>query len=136
MEYDLPVAGHCWSCSACIDACPTEALIKPYQIDGSKCISYLTVELNDSIPSEFQGEMDNWAFGCDVCQTVCPWNRFATPRDEPAFKPQSDLLSLSKKEWVEMTDSVYNAVFKNSAVKKTKFEGLKRNIKFLSLEGH
>jgi epoxyqueuosine reductase len=134
LEYDLPVADHCGSCTACIDACPTEALIKPYQIDGSKCISYLTIELKESIPSEFQGKMDNWAFGCDVCQTVCPWNRFSTPNDESAFKPQSDLLSLSKKEWEEMTESVFNTVFKNSAVKRTKFNGLKRNIKFLSLE--
>ena len=134
LEYDLPVADHCGSCTACIDACPTEALIKPYQIDGSKCISYLTIELKESIPSEFKGKMDNWAFGCDVCQTVCPWNRFSTPNDESAFKPQSDLLSLSKKEWEEMTESVFNTVFKNSAVKRTKFNGLKRNIKFLSLE--
>ena len=134
LEYDLPVADHCGSCTACIDACPTEALIKPYQIDGSKCISYLTIELKESIPSEFKGKMDNWAFGCDVCQTVCPWNRFSTPNDESAFKPKSDLLSLSKKEWEEMTESVFNTVFKNSAVKRTKFNGLKRNIKFLSLE--
>tara|TARA_Y100000385_G_scaffold48844_1_gene45322 strand:- start:125 stop:1069 length:945 start_codon:yes stop_codon:yes gene_type:complete len=134
LEYDLPVADHCGSCTACIDACPTEALINPYQIDGSKCISYLTIELKENIPSEFQGKMDNWAFGCDVCQTVCPWNRFSTPNDESAFKPQSDLLSLSKKEWEEMTESVFNTVFKNSAVKRTKFNGLKRNIKFLSLE--
>ena len=134
LEYDLPVADHCGSCTACIDACPTEALIKPYQIDGSKCISYLTIELKESIPSEFKGKMDNWAFGCDVCQTVCPWNRFSTPNNESAFKPQSDLLSLSKKEWEEMTESVFNTVFKNSAVKRTKFNGLKRNIKFLSLE--
>lgn len=134
LEYDLPVADHCGSCTACIDACPTEALIKPYQIDGSKCISYLTIELKESIPSEFQGKMDNWAFGCDVCQTVCPWNRFSTPNGESAFKPQSDLLSLSKKEWEEMTESVFNTIFKNSAVKRTKFNGLKRNIKFLSSE--
>ncbi|MDG2108398.1 MAG: tRNA epoxyqueuosine(34) reductase QueG [Flavobacteriaceae bacterium] len=134
LEYYLPVADHCGSCTACIDACPTEALIKPYQIDGSKCISYLTIELKESIPSEFQGKMDNWAFGCDVCQTICPWNRFSTPNDESAFKPQSDLLSLSKKEWEEMTESVFNNIFKNSAVKRTKFNGLKRNIKFLSSE--
>ena len=133
LEYDLPVADHCGSCTACIDACPTEALIKPYQIDGSKCISYLTIELKESIPSEFQGKMDNWAFGCDVCQTVCPWNRFSTPNYDPALKTKSDLLSLSKKDWEEMTESVFNSVFKNSAVKRTKFNGLKRNIKFISL---
>ena len=134
LEYDLPVADHCGSCTACIDACPTEALIKPYQIDGSKCISYLTIELKESIPSEFQGKMDNWAFGCDVCQTVCPWNRFSTPNHDPALKIKSDLLSLSKKDWKEMTESVFNTVFKNSAVKRTKFNGLKRNIKFISLK--
>ncbi len=134
LDYDAPVTDHCGSCTACIDACPTEALIQPYQIDGSKCISYLTIELKDSIPSEFQGKMDNWAFGCDVCQTVCPWNRFATHHNEAAFEPQSELLSLTKKEWEEMTDTVFNTVFKNTAVKRTKFEGLKRNIKFLSQE--
>lgn len=134
LEYDLPVADHCGSCTACIDACPTEALILPYQIDGSKCISYLTIELKDSIPSEFKGKMENWAFGCDICQTVCPWNRFATPHQEPAFSPQSELLSLTKSEWEEMTSEVFNKVFKGSAVKRTKFEGLKRNVKFLSHE--
>lgn len=134
LEYDLPVADHCGSCTACIDACPTEALIQPYQIDGSKCISYLTIELKDSIPSEFKGKMENWAFGCDICQTVCPWNRFATPHQEPAFSPQSELLSLTKSEWEEMTSEVFNKVFKGSAVKRTKFEGLKRNVKFLSHE--
>lgn len=134
LEYDLPIADHCGSCTACIDACPTEALIQPYQIDGSKCISYLTIELKDSIPSEFKGKMENWAFGCDICQTVCPWNRFATPHQEPAFSPQSELLSLTKSEWEEMTSEVFNKVFKGSAVKRTKFEGLKRNVKFLSHE--
>jgi epoxyqueuosine reductase len=132
LDYDLPVADHCGSCTACIDACPTEALIQPYQIDGSKCISYLTIELKDNIPSEFQGKMDNWAFGCDICQTVCPWNRFATPHNEPAFNPHSELLQLSKNEWEEMTSEVFKKVFKDSAVQRTKFEGLKRNIKFLS----
>jgi len=134
LEYDLPIADHCGSCTACIDACPTEALIQPYQIDGSKCISYLTIELKDSIPSEFKGKMENWAFGCDICQTVCPWNRFATPHQEPAFSPQPELLSLTKSEWEEMTSEVFNKVFKGSAVKRTKFEGLKRNVKFLSHE--
>jgi epoxyqueuosine reductase len=132
LDYDLPVADHCGSCTACIDACPTEALIQPYQIDGSKCISYLTIELKDNIPSEFQGKMDNWAFGCDICQTVCPWNRFATPHNEPAFNPHSEFLQLSKNEWEEMTSEVFKKVFKDSAVQRTKFEGLKRNIKFLS----
>ena len=131
LDYDTPVTDHCGSCTACIDACPTDALLQPYQIDGSKCISYLTIELKENIPTEFKGQMDNWAFGCDICQTVCPWNRFATPHDEPAFEPQEELLNLTKSEWQEMTSVVFNKVFKNSAVKRTKFEGLKRNIKFL-----
>ena len=132
LDYDTPVTDHCGSCTACIDACPTDALLQPYQIDGSKCISYLTIELKENIPTEFKGQMDNWAFGCDICQTVCPWNRFATPHDEPAFEPQEELLNLTKSEWQEMTSVVFNKVFKNSAIKRTKFEGLKRNIKFLS----
>ena len=131
LEYDTPVTDHCGSCTACIDACPTEALIQPYQIDGSKCISYLTIELKEAIPNEFQGKMDNWAFGCDVCQTVCPWNRFATTHQESDFEPHPELLSLTKKEWEEMNEVVFNTVFRKSAVKRTKYEGLQRNIKFL-----
>ena len=132
LEHDLPATDHCGSCTACIDACPTDALLAPYQIDGSKCISYVTIELKNEIPTDFQGKMDNWAFGCDVCQTVCPWNRFATPHIEPAFNPPDELLSLSKNEWEEMTQEVFSVIFKNSAIKRTKYEGLKRNIKFLS----
>ena len=131
LEYDTPVTDHCGSCTACIDACPTEALIQPYQIDGSKCISYLTIELKEAIPNEFQGKMDNWAFGCDVCQTVCPWNRFATTHQESNFEPHPELLSLTKKEWEEMNEVVFNTVFRKSAVNRTKYEGLQRNIKFL-----
>ncbi len=131
LEYDTPVTDHCGSCTACIDACPTEALIQPYQIDGSKCISYLTIELKEAIPKEFQGKMDNWAFGCDVCQTVCPWNRFATTHQEPDFEPHPELLFLTKKEWKEMNEAVFNIVFRKSAVNRTKYEGLQRNIKFL-----
>ena len=131
LEYDLPATDHCGNCTACIDACPTEALIAPYQIDGSKCISYLTIELKDQIPSEFQGKMDQWAFGCDVCQTVCPWNRFSTTHEEPAFMPQESLLSMTKNDWQEMTEEVFDVLFKNSAVKRTKYKGLKRNLTFL-----
>ena len=132
LDYDSPTTDHCGSCTACIDACPTEALHQPYQIDGSKCISYLTIELKDNIPTEFKGKMDNWVFGCDVCQTVCPWNRFASPHNEPAFEAHEDLLGLTNREWQEMTSEVFTTLFKNSAVKRTQFEGLKRNIKFLS----
>jgi epoxyqueuosine reductase len=123
---------HCGDCTRCIDACPTEAIVSPYVVDGSKCISYLTIELKEQIPQEFKGKMDNWMFGCDVCQDVCPWNRFAIPHQEPAFKPHPDLLPLKKKDWEEITQEVFQSVFKNSAVKRTKFEGLTRNIKFLS----
>ncbi|MGB1971928.1 MAG: tRNA epoxyqueuosine(34) reductase QueG [Flavobacteriaceae bacterium] len=131
LEYDLPVADHCGSCTACIDACPTQALTAPYEIDGSKCISYATIELKEAIPSEFKGKMEGWAFGCDICQTVCPWNRFAKPHNEPAFQPQEDLLTLTAQQWKEMTDETFRRVFKNSAVKRAKYSGLVRNIKFL-----
>lgn len=131
LAYDLPVADHCGSCTACIDACPTEALIAPYQIDGSKCISYATIELKESIPSQFKNKMDGWAFGCDICQTVCPWNRFATPHQEPRFNPNKELLELTQNDWLELTEETFKRVFKKSAVKRTKFKGLKRNIDFL-----
>ena len=131
LEYDRPTTDHCGSCTKCIDACPTEALIAPYQIDGSKCISYLTIELKDQIPNEFKDKMDNWAFGCDICQTVCPWNRFANEHEEESFSPKEELLKMTKNEWSEITEEVFDKVFKNSAIKRTKFDGLKRNIKFL-----
>ncbi|WP_316766749.1 tRNA epoxyqueuosine(34) reductase QueG [Pedobacter frigiditerrae] len=132
LAYDTPfVADHCGSCTRCIDACPTDAIMAPYLVDGSKCISYLTIELKNEIPNEFKGKMENWMFGCDICQDVCPWNRFATPHTEPAFTPALELLNLNKTELIEMTDEVFKQVFKGSAVKRTKFSGLKRNIDFL-----
>lgn len=132
LEYDSPfVADHCGSCTRCIDACPTDAIVSPYTVDGSKCISYLTIELKNEIPAEFKGKMENWMFGCDICQDVCPWNRFATPHQEPAFTPSHELLNLNKADLVEMTDEVFKKVFKDSPVKRTKFAGLKRNIDFL-----
>jgi len=131
LEYDLPTTDHCGNCTACLDACPTDALIAPYQIDSSKCISYLTIELKDKIPSEFKGKMDQWAFGCDVCQTVCPWNRFSEPHEVSEFEPNEKIMSMSKKDWEELTEEVFNDLFKNSAIKRTNFSGLKRNIKFL-----
>lgn len=132
LEYDSPfVADHCGSCTRCIDACPTDAIIAPYLVDGSKCISYLTIELKNEIPTAFKNKMENWMFGCDICQDVCPWNRFATPHQEPAFKPADELLQFSKKDLIEMTDEVFKKVFDVSAVKRTKFNGLKRNINFL-----
>ncbi|GAA4279889.1 tRNA epoxyqueuosine(34) reductase QueG [Gaetbulibacter aestuarii] len=131
LHYDTPVTDHCGSCTACIDACPTEAIIEPYVVDGSKCISYLTIELKDNIPTSFKGKMDNWMFGCDVCQDVCPWNRFSKSHREPLFDPHPDLLKMTKKDWEEITEDTFKKVFKKSAVKRTKYSGLKRNIKFL-----
>jgi len=131
LEYDYPVTDHCGSCTACIDACPTQAIIQPYVVDGSKCISYFTIELKDNLPNEMKGKFDDWAFGCDVCQDVCPWNRFSKPHTEPLFNAHPDLLSMTKKDWDEITEDTFRVVFKNSAVKRTKYDGLKRNIDFL-----
>ena len=133
LETDIPIRDYCGSCTRCIDACPTEAIVKPYVVDGSKCISYLTIELKDEIiPKEFSGKMDNWMFGCDVCQQVCPWNRLAKPHQESLFDPPSDLLSLTKKEWEDLDEEMYKNLFKKTAIKRTKFKGLKRNITFLN----
>ncbi|MEM6394967.1 MAG: tRNA epoxyqueuosine(34) reductase QueG [Bacteroidota bacterium] len=132
METDGPIKDMCGSCTRCIDACPTEAIDENgYLVDGSKCISYLTIELKESIPNEFEGRMDNWAFGCDICQEVCPWNRRSKPHSESAFEPHEDLLDMSEREWHEMTEEVFRKVFQKSAVKRTKYGGLKRNLKFI-----
>jgi epoxyqueuosine reductase len=131
LEYDYATTDHCGTCTACIDACPTEAIVSPYVVDGSKCISYFTIELKENIPTEMKGKMDDWIFGCDVCQDVCPWNRFSKSHNEPLFNPNSGLLSFTKKDWEEITEETFKKVFTNSAVKRTKFEGLKRNVKFL-----
>jgi epoxyqueuosine reductase len=125
------LSDHCGNCTRCIDACPTEAIVAPYIVDGSKCISYLTIELKEQIPQEFKGKMDNWAFGCDVCQDVCPWNRFAIPHQEKTLKANPELLALKTSDWQEITDEIFQKVFKNSAVKRTKMSGLKRNLAFL-----
>ena len=133
LEQDIPINDYCGTCTKCIDACPTEAIVKPYVVDGSKCISYLTIELKDQIlPNEFKGKMDSWMFGCDICQDVCPWNRFASAHNEPQFNPHPDLLKLTKKEWNELSEETYQNLFRKSAVKRTKFSGLKRNISFLN----
>ncbi|SEN40751.1 epoxyqueuosine reductase [Flavobacterium sp. CF108] len=131
LEYDYAVTDHCGSCTACIDACPTQAILAPYIVDGSKCISYYTIELKENIPNDMQGKFDDWMFGCDTCQDVCPWNRFSKPHSEPLFNPNPDLISFSKKDWAEITEETFQKVFKNSPIKRTKFDGLKRNIKFL-----
>ena len=131
LEYDHAVTDHCGTCTACLDACPTKAIVEPYVVDGSKCISYFTIELKNELPNEFKGSFDDWMFGCDVCQDVCPWNRFSKPHREPLFNPNPELLSMTKKDWEEITDEVFKKVFQKSAVKRTKFEGLKRNINFI-----
>jgi len=131
LEYDTPVTDHCGSCTACIDACPTQAIVDPYVVDGSKCISYFTIELKDDLPNSFQGKFDDWMFGCDVCQDVCPWNKFSKSHNEPLFNPNDRLLNYDKKDWQEITKEVFQEIFRKSAVKRTKFEGLKRNIKFI-----
>ena len=131
LEYDSPTTDHCGSCTACLDACPTEAIVAPYVVDGSKCISYFTIELKDNLPQEMKGKFNDWMFGCDVCQDVCPWNRFSKPHNEPLFEANSDILNFSKSDWEEITVDVFQKVFKNSAVKRTKYEGLLRNINFL-----
>lgn len=131
IEPDKPVLDHCGTCTACIDACPTQAIVAPYQIDGSKCISYFTIELKDSIPTEMKGKMDDWMFGCDVCQDVCPWNRFSIQHNEERFSPHPDLLDMTKDDWNEMNELTFSKIFKKSAVKRTKFSGLKRNLDFL-----
>lgn len=132
LVYDNPIKDYCGTCTRCIDACPTNA-ISPngYWMDGSKCISYLTIELREAIPLEFEGKMDNWMFGCDICQEVCPWNRFSKPHNEPAFSPLPELIQMSSVDWYELTLEGFNRLFKSSPVKRTKYEGLKRNITFL-----
>ncbi len=134
LEYDLPVTDHCGSCRACIDACPTQAIVSDRIVDGSKCISYATIELKNEIPDYFNGKMDDWMFGCDVCQDVCPWNRFSAPTLQEKFAPNFQKLNFRKNEWKELTQELFSEIFKKSAVKRTKFSGLMRNISFLPKE--
>jgi epoxyqueuosine reductase len=131
LEYDFAITDHCGTCTACIDACPTEAIVAPYVVDGSKCISYFTIELKENIPDDMKGKFDDWAFGCDICQDVCPWNKFSKSHNEPLFSPNPNLLTMSKKEWTEITEETFRAVFKNSPLKRAKYAGIKRNIDFL-----
>lgn len=131
---DLPLAkDYCGTCTACIDSCPTDAIIQPEVIDASKCISYLTIELKEAIPDEFSGKMENWVFGCDICQDVCPWNRFSKPHENQDFRPSDELAKFSNTEWVEMTEETFKRVFGKSAVKRAKISGIKRNIEFLKI---
>lgn len=129
--YDGPIKDYCGTCTKCIDACPTDAIYEPYKVDGSKCISYLTIELKDQIPEEFSTKMEDWMFGCDICQDVCPWNRFSKSHNVIDFNPNSKLLEMSRKDWYDMTEELFKEVFRKSAVKRTKFTGLQRNLKFI-----
>jgi len=131
LEYDGPIKDYCGRCTRCIDACPTQAIVDNKVVDGSKCISNFTIELKNEIPKSMAGQFDNWMFGCDICQTVCPWNRFAKKHQEPAFEPHPNLLAMTKNEWQDLSKEVFNEIFRKSPVKRTKFEGLKRNITFL-----
>jgi epoxyqueuosine reductase len=131
LEPDGPIKDYCGTCTKCIDACPTDAITEPYVVDGSKCISYFTIELKDNLPSDYKGKFENWAFGCDICQDVCPWNRFSYPTKENRFIPSEQLKGMTKSDWEEITQEVFSELFKKSAIKRTKFEGLKRNIEFL-----
>lgn len=132
LDYDGPIKDYCGTCRRCIDACPTDAISpEGYILDGSKCISYFTIELREAIPEEYRGKFENWMFGCDICQEVCPWNRFSRPHSEPEFEPHPDMLKMDRRDWEEITEEVFREVFRKSAVKRTKYEGMKRNIAFL-----
>lgn len=132
LETDHPIGDYCGRCTRCIDACPTDAIApEGYWMDARRCISYLTIELREEIPSEFKGKLENWMFGCDICQTVCPWNRFAQRHKEPEFEPHPDLLTMTKNDWEEITAEVFQKVFKKSAVQRIKYKGLMHNLHFL-----
>ena len=130
LEYDVEVTDHCGSCTACLDACPTDALYEPYKIDASKCISYFTIELKDQFPNELKKDFNDWIFGCDICQDVCPWNKFSIPNKEPLLNPKNEINQYSKKDWLELTDEVFKVAFKETPLERTKFKGLKRNIQY------
>jgi epoxyqueuosine reductase len=127
---DGPIKDYCGTCKRCIEACPTDS-ITPYEVDGSKCISYFTIELKDAIPEEMSGKFQNWAFGCDICQDVCPWNKFSSPHKEERFLLNDSFANMNNEQWLSLEADVFQELFKRSAVKRTKFEGLKRNIEFL-----
>lgn len=133
LEYDAPFAGdYCGTCRRCIDACPTEAILPNKVVDGSRCISYFTIELKEMlIPDEVKGKFDNWAFGCDTCQDVCPWNRFSKPTEEIAFSPVPAILNFRTSDWEELTEQGFKEIFRHSPVKRAKYAGLRRNLRFL-----
>ena len=131
LNADGPIEDYCGTCTRCIDACPTEAIIQPYVVDGSKCISYFTIELKEEIPSEYKGKMDDWIFGCDVCQDVCPWNRFSKNHREKQFLPSKKFTDMNVEEWHEITAEVFEHLFHDTPVMRTGYKGLKRNLDFI-----
>ena len=133
LEYDDPLAkDYCGSCTRCIDACPTGAILDDKVVNGSQCISYYTIELKDMlIPEAMKGKFDNWLFGCDVCQEVCPWNRFSSPTHETAFSPIPEILNFSTQDWEELTEENFKKIFRHSPIRRTKFSGIKRNLRFI-----
>ena len=131
LDYDKEIKDYCGTCTRCIDACPTSAIVAPYIVDGSKCISYFTIELKENIPIEMKGKFDDWVFGCDICQEVCPWNSFSKPNNENYFSANKELIGMTKRDFYELTEETFKRVFKDSAVKRTKFSGLKRNLEFI-----
>ena len=132
LNYDEQIKDYCGSCTACIDACPTNALYEPYKIDASKCISYFTIELKENFPDELNEDFKNWIFGCDICQDVCPWNKFSKPNDEQLLKAKDEIKNFSRKDWIELTNEVFDFAFKDSPINRSKYQGLKRNIKYAS----
>ncbi|MFY7911427.1 MAG: tRNA epoxyqueuosine(34) reductase QueG [Emticicia sp.] len=133
LQADTAMKDYCGTCTRCVDACPTDAITQPYVVDGSKCISYFTIELKEAIPDEVKGKFENWIFGCDICQDVCPWNRFSRPTQTVDFRQHPHLEQFTKTDWEEISQEVFQEVFRRSAVKRTKLEGLKRNIEFVKL---
>ncbi len=131
---DSPVRDYCGTCTACIDACPTDAILPDKTLNASRCISYLTIELKEEIPQGFKSQMNNWAFGCDICQEVCPWNRFAKPHNEPRLNISEEISTYSKNDWLEISEAVFKNIFSKSAIKRTKYEGFIRNLNFLNAD--
>jgi epoxyqueuosine reductase len=132
LAYDGPGKDYCGTCTACMDACPTAAIPEPYVVDGSRCISYFTIELKEEIPAAVKGKFENWIFGCDICQDVCPWNSFSKPHNETRFEPNRELEAMTKQDWIEISEEVFNRLFKKSALQRTKLSGLRRNISFIT----
>lgn len=131
LEPDGPIKDYCGSCTRCMDACPTQAIIGPKIVDGSKCISYFTIELREAMPPEMESKMDNWMFGCDVCQDVCPWNRFSKPHSTAEMKPSEPVLKMTQKDWEEITEEIFKSKFKDSPLQRAGYKGIKRNLNYL-----